>query len=142
MGTLENRAIAERHWAFMYAKNWEGVASQFAPEAEYMDVGAVPPAIGPSAIADRLRLGLGPTAKMVHRPGRVLAEDDTVVTIHVEEWHFHTGEVIAHPFTSVMRIRDGLIHEWHDYSHLNNLLDKAPQWWIEHIMSGGTTPIP
>ena len=142
MGTLENRAIAERHWEFMYAKNWDGVASQFAPDAEYMDVGAVPPAIGPSAIADRLRMGLGPTAKMVHRPGRVLAEGDTVVTIHVEEWHFHTGEVIDHPFTSVMRIRDGLIHEWHDYSHLNNLLDKAPQWWIEYIMSGGTTPIP
>ena len=111
MGTLENRAIAERHWEFMYAKDWDGVASQFAPDAEYMDIGAVPPAVGPRAI-------------------------------HVEEWHFHTGEMIPHPFTSVMRIRDGLIHEWHDYSHLNNLLDKAPQWWIEYIMSGGTTPIP
>ena len=52
MGTLENRAIAERHWEFMYAKDWDGVASQFAPDAEYMDVGAVPPAIGPRAIAD------------------------------------------------------------------------------------------
>ena len=142
MGTLENRAIAERHWEFMYAKDWDGVASQFAPDAQYMDVGAVPPAVGPRDIADRLRLGLGPTAKMVHRPDRVLAEGDTVVTIHIEEWHFHTGEMIAHPFTSVMRIRDGLIHEWHDYSHLNNLLDKAPQWWIEYVMSGGTTPIP
>ncbi|MCE2764836.1 MAG: hypothetical protein LW627_09995 [Ilumatobacteraceae bacterium] len=44
MGTLENRAIAERHWEFMYAKDWDGVASQFAPDAQYMDVGAVPPA--------------------------------------------------------------------------------------------------
>jgi ketosteroid isomerase-like protein len=142
MGTLENRAIAERHWQLMYAKDWETLATQFAPDAEYTDIGAVPPAIGPRAIADRLKLGLGPTAKMVHRPGVVLAEGDIVITEHIEEWHFHTGEVIAHPFCSVMEIRDGKIVRWHDYSHLNNLLDNAPRWWIEHIMSGGTTPIP
>ena len=142
MGTLENRRIAERHWEFMYAKDWEGVASQFAADAQYTDVGATPPAIGPRAIADRLELGLGPTAKMVHRPGAVLAEGDLVITEHVEEWHFHTGEVIAHPFCSVMEIRDGKIVRWHDYSHLGNLLDNAPRWWIDYIMSGGTAPIP
>jgi len=142
MGTLENRAIAERHWEHMYAKNWDALAAQFADDAEYTDIGAVPPAVGPRAIADRLRLGLGPTAKMVHRPGPVLAEGDLVITEHVEEWHFHTGEVIAHPFCSVMEMRDGRIVRWHDYSHLGNLLDNAPRWWIDYIMSGGTTPIP
>ena len=142
MGTLENKQIAERHWEFMYAKDWDGVASQFADDGEYMDVGANTPAVGPRAIADRLRLGLGPTELMVHVPGAVLAEGDLVVTEHKEEWHFHTGEVILHPFTSVMQFRDGRIIRWHDYSHLNNLLDRAPQWWIAHIMSGGTAPIP
>ena len=32
-----------------------------------------------------------------------------VVTEHVEQWRFHTGEIIDHPFTSVMEITDGLI---------------------------------
>ena len=144
MGTREeaNKAVVEAHWNAMYAKDWDDVAARFAPEAEYMDVGAVPPVVGGSAIADRLRLGLGPTAKMVHRPGLVLAEGDVVITEHQEEWHFHTGEMIVHPFTSVMEVRDGLIRRWHDYSHLGNLLDRAPRWWLEYIMSGGTTEIP
>ena len=144
MGTREeaNKAVVEAHWNSMYAKDWDDVAARFAPEAEYMDVGAVPPVVGGPAIADRLRLGLGPTAKMVHRPGLVLAEGDVVITEHQEEWHFHTGEMIVHPFTSVMEVRDGLIRRWHDYSHLGNLLDRAPRWWLEYIMSGGTTEIP
>jgi len=140
--TEANKAVVARHWELMYAKDWSGVAAQFADDAEYMDVGAVPPVVGGSAIADRLKLGLGPTSKMVHVPGVVLAEGDVVVTEHKEEWHFSTGEVIVHPFTSVMEVRDGLIRRWHDYSHLGNLLDNAPRWWIEYIMSGGTTEVP
>ena len=144
MGAQEkaNKAVAEAHWNSMYAKDWADVATRFADDAEYMDVGAVPPVVGGRDIADRLRLGLGPTAKMVHQPGNVLAEGDVVITEHKEVWHFPTGEVIVHPFTSVMEIRDGKICRWHDYSHLGNLLDNAPQWWLEYIMSGGTTPIP
>jgi len=144
MGTREdaNKLVAESHWSSMYAKDWNAVAARFADDAEYCDVGAVPPVVGGAAIAARLELGLGPTAHMVHRPGHVLAEGDIVITEHKEEWHFPTGEVIVHPFTSVMEIRDGLIRRWHDYSHLGNLLDNAPQWWIEYIMSGGTTPVP
>lgn len=138
----ENRRIVAAHWDSMYAKDWSAVAARFADDAEYMDVGAVPPVHGGAAIAARLELGLGPTERMVHRPGLVLADGDVVITEHVEEWHFHTGEVIAHPFTSVMEIRDGLIRRWHDYSHLGNLLDNAPQWWIAYIMSGGTAEIP
>ena len=144
VGTQEqaNKAVAEAHWNSMYAKDWADVASRFSDDAEYMDVGAVPPVVGGRDIADRLRLGLGPTSKMVHQPGNVLAEGDVVITEHKEVWHFSTGEVIVHPFTSVMEIRDGKICRWHDYSHLGNLLDNAPQWWLEYIMSGGTTPIP
>ncbi len=144
MGTQQqaNKLVAEAHWSSMYAKDWSDVAQRFADDAEYMDVGAVPPVVGGQEIAERLRLGLGPTEKMVHQPGNVLAEGDIVITEHKEVWHFHTGEVIVHPFTSVMEIRDGKICRWHDYSHLGNLLDNAPRWWLEYIMSGGTTPIP
>ena len=45
---------------------------------------------------------------------------------HVEEWQFHTGEVILHPFVTVMEVRDGKIVRWHDYSHLGNIIDNAP----------------
>jgi len=30
----------------------------------------------------------------------------------------------------------GMITRWWDYSNLSNLLDNAPQWWLEHIASG------
>ena len=53
------------------------------------------------------------------------------VSISVE-----SGEVIDHPFTSVMEVRGGLVTRWHDYSHLGNLLDQAPQWWLDHIAAG------
>ena len=68
--------------------------------------------------------------------GHMVAEGDIVVTEHVEQWRFHTGEVIDHPFTSVMEVRDGRITRWHDYSHLGNLIDNAPAWWLEHIAAG------
>ena len=71
-----------------------------------------------------------------HFPKNMICESNLVVTEHVEQWRFHTGEVIDHPFTSVMEITDGLISRWHDYSHLGNLLDQAPQWWLDHIIVG------
>ena len=42
MGAQEqaNKAVAEAHWNSMYAKDWADVASRFADDAEYMDVGA------------------------------------------------------------------------------------------------------
>ena len=68
---------------------------------------------------------------------RVVAEEHRVVTEHAEEWVFHTGERIMHPFCSVMELTDdGLIHRWWDYSNLSNLIDNAPQWWLDHIAQG------
>jgi hypothetical protein len=29
-----------------------------------------------------------------------------------------------------------VIARWHDYSHLGNLIENAPQWWLEHIAKG------
>ena len=45
---------------------------------------------------------------------------------HVEEWQFHTGERIMHPFVTVMEVRDGEIVRWHDYSNIGNVVDHAP----------------
>ena len=55
---------------------------------------------------------------------------------HVEEWQFHTGERILHPFVTVMEVRDGKIVRWHDYSNIGNVIDHAPQWWLERIAQG------
>jgi limonene-1,2-epoxide hydrolase len=57
-----------------------------------------------------------------------------VIWEHMERWMFHTGEVIDHPFVTVMEVRDGRISRWHDYSHIGHLTDNAPAWWLEHIV--------
>jgi ketosteroid isomerase-like protein len=37
---------------------------------------------------------------------------DVVVTEHVEHWHWHTGEHVALPITSIHEFRDGRIARW------------------------------
>ena len=82
-------------------------------------------------------VGLDPVEAHNHVEGLVIAEGDVVITEHAEEWVFHTGERIVHPFASVMVFDgDGKITRWWDYSNLPNLLDNAPAWWLEHIAAG------
>ena len=141
MGALEerNKQLVARYWEALYSHDWDAVAGFFSAEANYADVGTGESgggAHGPAQIVARLRLGLEPVSN-THEPGLVVAEGSVVVTEHVEVWSFHTGEEIRHPFTSVMELDDGgLITRWWDYSNLSNLLDNAPQWWLEHIAAG------
>jgi len=138
--TQRDKAIGERYWEALYSHDWESVGRFFTSDANYADVGTSESgggAHGPAQIVARLKLGLGPVERHTHEPGLVVAEGSVVVTEHVEVWHFHTGEVIRHPFTSVMELDEsGLITRWWDYSNLANLLENAPAWWLEHIASG------
>ena len=139
MGTLEaqNRQIVERYWEAHFARDWERMATFFAADAHYTDVGLGDPgAIGPDQIIARLKLGIEPLERYHHHPQHMIAEGDLVVTEHVEEWLFHTGENVMHPFVSVMEVRERFIVRWHDYSHLQNLTSNAPAWWLEHIGKG------
>ena len=142
MGALQerNKRVVAQYWDALYAHDWDDIAGFFTAEANYVDVGTGESgggAHGPAQIVARLRLGLEPAQSHTHEPGLVVAEGAVVVTEHVEVWNFHTGEVIRHPFTSVMELdNDGLIARWWDYSNLSNLLDNAPQWWLEHIAAG------
>ena len=142
MGEVQerNKQIVGRFWEALYAHDWEAVGGFFTAEANYADVGTGESgggAHGPAQIVARLRLGLEPVERHTHEPGLVVAEGSVVVTEHLEVWWFHTGEVIRHPFTSVMELDgDGLIARWWDYSNLSSLLDNAPQWWLEHIAAG------
>lgn len=130
-----NKELVTRFWNDVYvARDYDAVGRYFAADGVYVDV-PVPDsaATGPQAVATRLRIGHEPVERFEHVIHRMVAEGDTVVTEHTETWHFHTGEVVALPFVSVMEVREGMIRLWRDYSDLNTLLAKAPQWWLEHI---------
>ena len=134
---MSNKEIVKRYWDAHFERKWDEMATFFSNEAHYTDVGLdAVGATGPEEIILRLRLGIEPLSGYVHYPKNTICEGNLVVTEHVEQWQFHTGEVIDHPFTSVMELDDGLIYRWHDYSHLGNLLEQAAAWWLEHIVNG------
>lgn len=131
-----NKELVQRFWQEVYeGRDYERIADFFAADGEYVDV-AIPEsaARGPQAVARRLRIGHEPVERFTHEVHRLIAEGSTVMTEHTETWHFHTGEVVALPFVSVMEMVDGKIRLWRDYSNLDTLLKAAPQWWLEHIM--------
>jgi len=135
--SAENRQVVERYWDAHFRREWDAMATFYAPTCHYTDVGLDPTgATGPEEIILRLRLGIEPLSGYFHFPKHSVAEGDLVVTEHMEQWQFESGEVIDHPFTSVMEVRGGLIARWHDYSHLGNLLDQAPKSWLDHIAAG------
>ena len=96
----------------------------------------IDPRTGATLPEDRLKIGIEPLSGYYHHPRHMVAEGDLVILEHVEEWRFHTGERILHPFVTVMEVRDGRIVRWHDYSNIGNVIDHAPQWWIERIAQG------
>ena len=132
-----NKALVSQFWQEVYeGRNYDLIGDFFATDGEYVDV-AMPDSVarGPGAVAKRLRIGHEPVERFTHVVHRMIAEGSTVMTEHTETWHFHTGEVVALPFVSVMEIGDGKIRLWHDYSNLDTLLKGAPAWWMEHIMT-------
>jgi limonene-1,2-epoxide hydrolase len=130
----QNKQLIERFWQDLYAREFERVGAYFAEDGLYQDVPAPDPgARGPRNVAKRLRIGLEPIAGQIHTLHRMVAEGDTVVTEHTEEWIFGTGERVVLPFVSIHVIRDGKIQLWRDYWDLGTLLGKAPAWWLERL---------
>lgn len=133
-----NKQLVRAFWRDLYARDWDRIAGYFDEDGHYEDVPTPDAgATGPANVVRRLRIGLEPIERFVHREGRVVAEGDTVVTEHTEEWHFHTGEVVALPFVSIHVIRGGRIALWRDYWDLQTLLSGAPAWWIERLAQHG-----
>jgi limonene-1,2-epoxide hydrolase len=132
-----NREIVERLWADLYQRDFDAVGAAFADEGEYTDVPTPTDDVarGPQQIAARLRLGLEPLEAISHDIGRIVAEGDVVVTEHVEHWSWPTGEQASLPFVSIHELADGKIVRWWDYWDLATLMNSAPAWWIDHIMS-------
>jgi limonene-1,2-epoxide hydrolase len=131
-----NRALVRRFWDDLYAHRFAALAVYFTPDAEYDDV-PIPAArvVGPAAIVRKLEIGLGRVPRHVHHLHRVVAEGDTVITEHTEDWCFADDHVVALPFVSVQVVHDGKIALWRDYSNIATLLEAAPSWWLEHVTS-------
>ncbi|MFQ5512858.1 MAG: nuclear transport factor 2 family protein [Myxococcota bacterium] len=132
--TQRNRELIERFWKDLYDREFDRVGAYFAEDGLYEDVPAPDAgAVGPRAVAKRLRIGLEPIERYEHHLHRVVAEGDTVITEHTEDWYFHTGEKVSLPFVSVHVIRDGKLTLWRDYWDLGTLMSGAPAWWIERL---------
>ncbi len=130
----ENRALIRAFWRDLYARDLDKVGAYFAEHGLYEDVPAPDRgAVGPRNVTARLRIGLDPIDHYTHHQQRMVAEGDTVVTEHTEDWHFHTGEVVSLPFVSIHVIEAGKIVLWRDYWDLGTLMSGAPSWWIERL---------
>ena len=132
-----NRELAEQLWKLLYERDFDAVGALFADDGEYTDMPTPPEDVarGPAQIAGRLRMGLGPLESISHDVKTIVCEGDTVVTEHVEHWAWPTGERASLPFVSMMEVRDGKLVRWWDYWDLGTLMNAAPAWWVEHIMT-------
>lgn len=137
MNSIEaNKKTITQFWSDLYEKrNYDKCGNYFADDGLYRDVPAPDNgAIGPKAIATRLRIGLDPIDKHVHHMHLMIGENNTVITEHTEDWHFKTGEIVSLPFVSVQTFNDNAkLKLWSDYWDLNTLLGNAPKWWLDHI---------
>lgn len=132
-----NRVLVERFWGDLSRRDFAAVAAYFTEDGHYTDVPAPEEgAFGPAAIEARLRLGLEPLERYVLHPGPIVAEGDMVITEHAEEWFWKTGEHVRLPFVSVHEVSDGRMTRWWDYWDMGTLMGAAPQWWVEHVMTG------
>jgi limonene-1,2-epoxide hydrolase len=130
----ENTALVRRFWDDLYAHRFDALAAYFTSEAVYDDV-PIPAArvVGSAAIVRKLRIGLGRVERHTHHLHRMVADEDTVVTEHTEDWHFAPDHVVALPFVSIHVLDGGKIALWRDYSNIDTLLSAAPQWWLDHV---------
>lgn len=132
-------ALVAEFWAALGRRDFDAVGAFMSDRGHYVDVPVIDVeegAFGPAETAARLRLGLEPLAGYELHEGTIVATGDTVVTEHVEEWTWHTGETTKLRFCSVMEVRNGKVDRWWDYFDLAAIMNAAPQWWVEQIMVG------
>jgi limonene-1,2-epoxide hydrolase len=131
------REIIEEFWATLYKRDFDGVGAFFADDGEYTDMPTPGDDVarGPAQIAARLRLGLEPLSNISHDIRAIACDGDIGVTEHVEHWEWPTGERASLPFVSMQEFRGDKIIRWWDYWDLATLMNSAPAWWVEHIMS-------
>jgi len=100
--TDANKALVARFWDDLYAHRFDALGAYFTDNAEYDDV-PIPAAkvFGPAAIVRKLEIGFGRVPGHRHHLHRMVAEDETVITEHTEDWCFADDHVVSLPFVSV-----------------------------------------
>lgn len=135
----DNKALVEAFWEALSRRDFDAVGAFMSERGHYVDVPVLDAdegAFGPVETAARLRLGLEPLERYVLHPGTITAQGGSVITEHVEEWFWHTGETTRLAFCSVMEVSDGKVDRWWDYFDLGAIMNAAPSWWVEQIMVG------
>ena len=132
-----NQELVDQLWRRLYDRDFDAVGAMFAADGEYTDMPTPGDDVarGPAQIAARLRLGLEPLSGISHDIRTIVCEGDVAVTEHVEHWEWPTGERASLPFVSMQEIRNGMFVRWWDYWDLATLMNNAPAWWVEHIMT-------
>ena len=138
MATAEENKRTVQTWDDMYAADWGAFVAHFTADATYTDSPTPQDefARGPAEILARLRLAVDPLESIGDERALMVADEDAVVTEHVEVWKWATGETMRLPFVSVHELRDGKIARWTDYWDMQTLVNAAPPAWFEHVMQG------
>ena len=141
MGAKE---IVESYWDAHFSRHWDEMATFFSEDAHYTDVGLdAVGATGPDEIILRLRLGIEPLSGYVHFPKNMIFEGSFVVTEHLEQWQFHTGEIIGLSKHEHRRVYYRLLwHQLEDHFHSEDRTMRAHSIIITRISQDPRTQNP
>ncbi len=115
--------------------DFDAVASHCTDDCRYEDVpvGEAATAVGPAAIAAKLRGGLGDLEALVTTIHEIVEDGDTVLVERTEVWHHPTGERASLPVMAVFKFEDGKIKLWRDYWDMKTLFEQQPPGWLEKV---------
>ena len=119
--------------------DFDAVARYCDDDCSYEDVpvGDAATAIGPSAIAAKLRGGLGGLEALVTTLHEIVEDGDTVLVERTEVWHHPSGERASLPVMAVFQFRKEKIVLWRDYWDMKTLFEQQPADWLEKIAAAG-----
>ena len=131
-----NKLVVEAMWQALGEMDWERFKTYLHPDIHYQDVPTDDPGShGPENTVKRLRIAFDQLQKQEQESHAIAAEGDVVFLEHTETWTFKTGEMAAHTFVTVHRMKDGQVATWSDYWDVNKFVSQFPEWFIEHMMS-------
>ncbi|MEZ4215127.1 MAG: nuclear transport factor 2 family protein [Myxococcota bacterium] len=132
-----------RFFADLDRLDFDAVGAYCSDDCAYEDVpvGPAATAVGPKAIAEKLRNGLGMLERIPTTIHRLARDGDTVLVERTEVWHHPTGERATLPVMAVFEFRasDGKITLWRDYWDVKTLFDQQPPGWLEKIVGAAAS---
>ena len=90
-------------------------------------------AVGPDAIAAKLKMGLNVLERLPTTIHEQLERGDTIMVERTEVWHHKTGERATLRVAAVFKFRDGKITLWRDYWDAKTLFSQQPASWLPDV---------